>query len=413
MPPTHRDLIYDWNRNIPPQSKLLHRIEFDDETLRDGLQSPSVLQPSIDDRLAILRSMVPLGIHAADIGLPGSGVNHYQAGLALARCIVEERLPIGANCACRTLPADIEAVARLQQEAGLQLEAAMFLGASRLRMLVQQWDEAFLVRSTVDSVRLAKQLGLRVMFVTEDTTRMHPDLILAIYKAAIEEGAERICLSDTVGHTDPQGVTALVHFVDSYAVVGDVKIDWHGHNDRGLAVANALAAVQAGAHRIHGTALGIGERVGNCSMDQLLVNLRLQGIISNDLTSLPDYVQLAADALGMPIPVNYPMLGKDAFRTATGVHASAVLKAGKMGDPWLEDAIYSGVPAAWLGRKQEICIGTLSGRSNAVGVLEVLGLPADDASVDKLFAHGKAGARVLELPEIYEILGIPMPEELK
>ncbi len=388
--------LYDWNHReriairLPP--------EFDDETLRDGLQSPSVVQPPIEDRLAILRSLVPLGIHAADIGLPGSGVDHYNASLALASAIVNERLPIDANCACRTVPAEIDKVAEVQQATGRSIEAAMFLGGSRIRGVVEGWDKERLLQTTITAVDCAIRHGLRVMFVTEDTTRMHPDDISAIYRAAVEHGATRVCLSDTVGYADPYGAAELVRYVRQ--VLGPtIKIDWHGHNDRGLAVANALAAYAAGANRLHGTAMGIGERSGNCPMDTLLVNLRLSGEINNDLSTLPAYVHGAAQSLGVPVPIGFPVVGADAFRTGTGVHAAALIKARPFGNA-VVDAIYSGVPAAWVGREQEIIITTLSGRNGIRAVLQGMGLPHDDATVERVFNTAKAGDRRLNEAQI-------------
>ena len=131
-----------------------------------------------------------------------------------------------------------------------------------------------------------------------------------------------------------------------------MKIDWHGHNDRGLGVINTLAAAHAGADRIHGTALGIGERVGNAAMDQVLINMRLDGWIDTDLTALASYCELASSMTGLVIPPSYPAMGADAFRTGTGVHAAAIIKAIKKGNTALANIVYSGVPADYVGRRQ-------------------------------------------------------------
>lgn len=392
-----RDHIYDWNAR-PGQRQNPVKVEFDDETLRDGLQSPSVVQPPINDRIVLLDHMVALGIHAVDLGLPGSGQDHFQASMALAQHIHAQALPLDANCACRTVVSDIEAVARVQDQTGLSIEAAMFLLGSRVRGVTEGWEMSRLLDTTITAVGRAKDLGLRIMYVTEDTTRAHPDDIALLYGAAIEHGATRVCLSDTVGHADPAGAYALVeHF--RRLLPPSIKIDWHGHNDRGLAVANALAAYQAGVDRLHGTAMGIGERCGNCPMDTLLVNLRLMGVIKNDLTSLMHYVQDAARFLELPVPVGFPVIGEDAFRTGTGVHAAAIVKARKFGTA-MEDAIYSGVPASLVGRKQEIVITTLSGHNGIRNVLEALGLPCDKGTVERVFNHAKAGNRRVEEADI-------------
>ena len=205
--------------------------------------------------------------------------------------------------------------------------------------------------------------GMTVMYVTEDTTRADPDSLRALYSTAIRAGAKRVCIADTVGHATPAGAAAVVKFVQSVVdeCGGGVGIDWHGHRDRDLAIENSLAAMRAGATRLHGAAIGLGERVGNTPMDVLLVNLVLMGNRTADLTTLPEYCQAASEATGVPIPANYPVIGRDAYRTATGVHAAAVIKAYKKKDPELVDAVYSGVPASLVGREQSIEIGPMSG----------------------------------------------------
>jgi 2-isopropylmalate synthase len=243
------------------------------------------------------------------------------------------------------------------------------------------------------------------MYVTEDTCRATPEAVRRLYTAAIEAGARRVCICDTVGHITPWGVRSLVGFVKQVvADTGeDVRIDWHGHNDRGLAVPNTLAAVAAGVDRVHATALGVGERVGNCAMDQLLINLRLMGYIDSDLTSLVEYVRVASEGTGVPIPINYPVFGKDAFRTATGVHAAAIVKAHRKGDQWLADRVYSGVPAGMVGRAQEIEVGFMSGASNVTWWLAQRGIPADDALVKAILQAAKERDRVLDDAEILAI----------
>ena len=155
-----------------------------------------------------------------------------------------------------------------------------------------------------------------VQFVTEDSTRSAPDVLRSLYGVAIRSGAMRVCIADTVGHSTPTGATRLVEFVKGLVAEIDprVRIDWHGHRDRGLSVANALAAWGAGADRCHGTALGVGERSGNSPIELLLVNLQLLGWIDRDLTSLSRYAELASRALGVPIAHNAPIVGADAFK---------------------------------------------------------------------------------------------------
>jgi 2-isopropylmalate synthase len=391
------DLIYDWNARGGDRSEHGGHIEFDDESLRDGLQSPSVVDPPIATKIEILRLMDRLCIQTADIGLPGAGPRAARDVEALAREIVQSKLKIRPNCAARTMIRDIEPIVEISDRVGIPIEACTFIGSSPIRQYVEDWPLDKLIRLTTEAVSYATKHGVRVMYVTEDTTRAHPDTLAELFKAAIGAGAERLCLCDTVGHATPEGVEALVHFARK-VIAGEgaqVRLDWHGHNDRGLGVINSIAAVGAGVDRVHGTALGIGERVGNAPLDQMLVNFRLLGWIDNDLSALGEYCRLVSQASGVPIPVNYPVVGSDAFRTGTGVHAAAVIKALRKGDVWLADMVYSGVPAHLFGGEQRIEIGPMSGESNVIFWLEQHGItPAPDL-VKRIFARAKESDRVL------------------
>ena len=396
-------LIHDWNQDqAGPRPPVL----LNDETLRDGLQSPSIRTPSIDEKIDILRRMDALGIDTADIGLPGAGPGVAADAERLARAIGDERLAIRANCAARTLVADIQPIADIVQRTGVPIECCTFIGSSPVRQYAEGWTLDDLQRISEDAIRFAVREGLTVMFVTEDTTRADPASLRALFSTALRSGASRLCIADTVGHATPAGAAAVVGFVrDVVASVGvEAGIDWHGHQDRGLGVASALAALAAGATRIHGSALGIGERSGNTPMDLLLVNLVMMGYLDRDLTSLPGYCAAVSRACDVPIPMNYPVVGRDAFRTATGVHAAALVKALRKDDRRLMDAVYAAVPASLVGRTQEIDIGPLSGRSNVVFWLESRGLPAPDATVDRLLATAKASNRTLTHDELRRLL---------
>ncbi|HEY0873667.1 MAG TPA: LeuA family protein [Vicinamibacterales bacterium] len=397
-------LIYDWNTvDTPPQRR---EVMLDDETLRDGLQSPSVRTPSIEEKLRILHLIDRLGIDTADIGLPGAGPHVVADVERLAREIVDQRLRVKANCAARTVIADIKPIAEISQKVGIPIECCCFIGSSPLRQYAEGWTIDQLLRLTEEAITFAVGEGLPVMFVTEDTTRADPDTLRRLYSAAIRAGASRVCIADTVGHATPAGTAAVVQFVAGVVNECDatVGIDWHGHRDRDFAVINSLAALEAGATRLHGAAIGIGERVGNTPMDTLLVNLVLMGYIERDLSALGEYCQVVSEATGVPIPANYPVLGRDAFRTATGVHAAAVIKAFRKKDMALVDAVYSGVPASMVGRGQEVDVGPMSGRSNVLFWLERRGIEADEAAVDRIFARAKASSRVLTEDEIRQEL---------
>jgi len=392
-------LIHDWNRTEAPKPPV---VLLDDETLRDGLQSPSVRCPSIDEKLAILHLIDRLGIDTADLGLPGAGPHVVRDVERLAREIADQRMNVQANCAARTVIADIEPIAQISQRVGLPIECCAFIGSSPLRQYAEGWTLDQLLRLTEEAIAFAVGEGLPVMYVTEDTTRADPDTLRALYSTAIRAGARRLCIADTVGHATPHGAAAVVRFVASVVedCGGGVGIDWHGHRDRDFAVVNTLAALDAGATRLHGAAIGIGERVGNTPMDLLLINLVLMGHIARDLSALCEYCETVSAATGVPIPANYPVVGRDAFRTATGVHAAAVIKAFRKNDNDLIDAVYSGVPASLIGREQQIDVGPMSGRSNVVFWLERHGLAATDDLVERIFSKAKASATVLTQDEI-------------
>ena len=396
-------LIYDWNKTSDPKPG---EVLLDDETLRDGLQSPSVRCPTIDEKLHILHLIDRLGIDTANIGLPGAGAHVVQDVERLAREIANERLRVTANCAARTVIADIRPVVEISQRTGLPIECCAFIGSSPLRQYAEGWALDQLLKLTEDAITFAVREGLPVMYVTEDTTRADPDTLRQLYSTAIRAGARRVCVADTVGHATPVGAAAVVRFVGDIVAEcgGGVGIDWHGHRDRDFALANSLAALEAGATRLHGAAIGIGERVGNTPMDTLLVNLVLMGYITRELSALVEYCETVSAATGVPIPPNYPIVGRDAFRTATGVHAAAVIKAFRKNDIELVDAVYSGIPAGLVGRSQEIEVGPMSGKSNVVFWLEKRGLPATDEIVDRVFAKAKASTCVLTEEEILSLV---------
>jgi len=399
VPLSPHPLTYDWNHDAAaPRSVAM----LDDETLRDGLQSPSVRTPTIDEKLDILHRMDALRIDTANIGLPGAGPKIAADVERLARAIAEDGLSIRANCAARTVVADIRPIADIVQRTGVPIECCAFIGSSPIRQYTEGWTLDYLLRTTEEAVAFAAKQGLQVNYVTEDTTRADPESLRQLFTTAIRCGASRLCIADTVGHATPNGARAVVTFVKSViAELGaDVGIDWHGHRDRGFGVASSIAALEAGATRLHGAALGIGERCGNTPLDLLLVNLVMMGYRDQDLAMLPDYCAAVSNALEVPIPPNYPVVGADAFRTATGVHAAAVVKAFRKGDRALMDAVYAAVPASLVGRQQEIEVGPMSGKSNVVFWLESRGLPATEEIVDRIYAAAKSSSRMLTHAQI-------------
>jgi 2-isopropylmalate synthase len=400
------ELVYDWN-TIEPQIRAPgRRVSFDDETLRDGLQSPSVSEPPVEKKIELLHLMDALGIDTADIGLPGAGGTHAAGVERLAREIAEKKLKIRPNCAARTHRNDIVPILEISQRAGIPIEACTFIGSSSVRFYAEDWTLDKLLQMTEEAVTFAVKEGASVMYVTEDTTRAAPETIRALYTTAIQCGAKAVCVCDTVGHSTPDGARSVIRFVKNIIEEqgGNVRLDWHGHQDRGLGVINSIAAIEGGADQVHGSALGMGERVGNTPMDQLLVNLKLMGWIDNDLSRLGEYCRKASEACHWPIPCNYPVFGRDAFRTATGVHAAAVIKSYRKGDTSLADLVYSGVPAGEFGLEQVIEIGPMSGKSNVIYWLEKRGLKADEERVNRIYECAKRSSAVLLEEEIMQLV---------
>ncbi|MCI2430626.1 LeuA family protein [Candidatus Acetothermia bacterium] len=405
------ELIYDWNAlDTPPKPR---DIELSDETLRDGLQSPSIVDPPIEKKRQALHYIHALGIPNANIAMP-TGPRTKAEAIELAREIAKHKLKIHPNCAARTVVADVQAIIDVSQAAGLPIEVSTFIGSSAIRKLAEGWNLEQMQRHVEQAVTLGAKHQLPVMFVTEDTSRAHPDTLRVLYRTAVVCGAYRITLADTVGHSTPRGVRNLVRFIreDVLAKYPKIRVDWHGHNDRGLALANSLAALEAGVDCVHGTILGIGERVGNTALDQLLVNLKLLGWLENDLSKLPEYCRLVAEDCGAPLPFNYPVFGRDAFRTSTGVHAAAVIKAKEKGDDFLANRIYSAVPAELFGRKQEIEIGPASGHHNVEHWLKEHKIAPHPALVQALLERAKHARTVLSEPQIIQIVKTHIQQEV-
>lgn len=404
MPNFEEDLIHEWNGE---DEKPLLPLKLNDETLRDGLQSPSVADPAIGDKIKILHLMEELGCYSADIGLPGAGPQAYNDALALAAEISRADMKLYPYCAARTIENDIIPIIEISQKTGLKIQAALFLFSSPIRQFAEEWSEDRLLKTSEGAINFANKNNIPVMYVTEDTTRSRPETLWRLYKQAIELGVERVCISDTVGHATPSGVKRIVTFFRNLVdeTGADVGIDWHGHKDRGLSVINSITAYFSGADRIHGCALGIGERVGNTPIDLLMVNFKLMGVFDQDLRKLPEYCRLVSTACKVPIPDNYPVIGADAFRTATGVHASAIIKAYKKGDHWLANRVYSGVPADEFGLEQIIEIGPMSGKSNVRYWLERHNIAVTDELVDRIFEKAKRRKNVLTDEEIMDVVG--------
>ena len=393
-------LIFDWNaatgeRRSPLAVTLL------DETLRDGLQSPSVKHPSLAEKLTGLALMNELGIEYVNLGMPSASPRALAETVELCREIERQRFQIRPVCAGRTLLEDVSAIVEVSERAGLAVEASLFVGSSPIRAVAEDWDLDFLLRRSESAIDAARKAFLPVTFVTEDATRARPETLRALFSLAIERGASRICLCDTVGFATPEGAAAVTQFTRE--IVGArFGLDWHGHNDRGLGVANALSAARAGADRLHATALGVGERVGNPAMELLLLNLALCQA-PRSLARVSAYCEHFSRVLGIAVSDNQPLVGKNAFRTATGVHASAIAKA-EAKSQWLGDHVYNLLSAASIGQQAVICIGPMSGASNVQHWLSSHGINPSEPLLRAILARAKSADHVLSDEELLSVV---------
>jgi 2-isopropylmalate synthase len=378
-------------------------VELLDDTLRDGLQNAAVRQPTLDEKRELLHLMAGVGVASVNLGLPGSSSAAFETAEALCLEIVRERLPLAVVCAGRTLEADMRAIVELAERTGLPIEGHAFVGTSTIRAVAEGWDATLIAARTRAALGVLVGAGLSAAFVSEDTTRSRPDVLTELFSVALDAGATRLCLCDTVGHATPSGTRRLLGFTHEFlrSRGARVSLDWHGHNDRGLGLANALAALDAGVSRVHATLLGVGERVGNVQLELVILNLALAGRLPLELEPLSRYASRAAELLDWTIPPNHPLLGENAFRTATGVHAAAIVKARKLGDA-ISDHVYAAVPARAVGRKQEIRIGRMSGRANVVSWLAEHGIEVSDAVVRAVLERARTAEHLLSDDEILE-----------
>jgi 2-isopropylmalate synthase len=315
--------LYDWNRDAPSTVKrlgvgIVRNVAVVDETLRDGMQNATGVATPIAGKIDLLHAMVRVGVDVVSVGLPAAGARYAEDTDHLCREIRDAHLPLVATAAARTVVADVEGIVRAADRSGVPLEVYAFVGSSPIRHFVEGWDTAFLVNAVRGATRAAVKGGLRFCLVTEDTTRSHPDALRTLFRAAVDEGASRFCLCDTTGHVTPYGVEEIVRFARTeLAAMGasKVELDWHGHNDRGLALPTALWAVEAGIDRVHGTGLGVGERVGNTSLELLVHNLGLLGVRrAVPRERLREYCEFAARVLAWTIPPDHPIAGERFLR---------------------------------------------------------------------------------------------------
>lgn len=400
------ELIWDWGEleaNKPRRFGLV------DESPRDGLQSPSIRErPSNVEIIEHICLMDKLGIEYVNVGLPVTpkAVNDIKF---IVREMKTLGLKIKPQVACRTVLRDIEPVPGIVEETGVPIEVCTFIGSSAIRLYAENWQISDLAKLSEQAVAFCVKQGLSVKFVTEDTIRSHPDHLRILFRAALMAGTNGLIVCDTVGGATPNKVRGLINFtktvLKAHGLFTSVTIDWHGHNDLGQGLECAFVAAECGVTNVHGTVLGIGERAGNVPMELLLVNSNYRCNASRNLDSLADYVRLGSSMTHVPIPVNYPCFGADVLTTQTGVHAAAQLKAREKGESWLEDAVYSAVPAKAIGRHHESAIGPMSGKANVIWFCHIHGCPLPSPEqMEKVLNYARETGRILPEQEVIQML---------
>lgn len=372
-----------------------------DTSLRDGLQDAQIRHPSLEEKERLVDILVQVGVEAIDIAIPIARGSHLREAIQLAR-----RIPSNVTVAClaRTDASDIQAAVDLAQGAGRPIETIVFCGASPLRRWVEDWDVTEITEWMAKSVNFASKQGLIPTVATEHTTQTEPEVIKQIYLAGLDNGGQKVCIADTSGAASPISTEKIIRFFRDEVLksFNDVDIDWHGHNDRGLSVINSLVALSAGAQRVHGTAIGIGERAGNTPLEQMLINLKMaRDPKRQDLGAISELATFAAEIFNVPVPPNYPGLGEKVYRTASGIHAAAELKAGQLGLKGTTP--YSAVSPEWVNRETDVVVGPLSGSHNVRFVAERLGIPATNEFIARALDVAKSANRILTDQDIKNI----------
>ena len=395
---TAGEILFTWNerpRGIRPQ------IEIEDDTLRDGLQASFIRKPTIDEKAELIRLSAGIGARHVVLAFPASSPAEFADSQRLLSVIKDHDVPMTPWFLGRAVTEDMEPILRLRDSYGGNVGAAFFIGTSPIRRHVEKWDFGGILERIATTMDYLRRAGLPCSFSVEDASRTPPDEIEQMVELAVRYSAYSIAVCDTVGESTPHGVRLLIGFIKSIISKhsSDLKILWHGHNDRGLALANSIAAIEAGADIIGGAFLGIGERTGNTALEQVIMYLHQTRTGTFDLKGLIPYARKLAAATEFQIPVNAPVVGPQAFATCTGTHAAAVLKAAELGTDF-EDYVFSSIPASELGAMQDIGVGPTSGMANARYVLERGNMPSSAELAAELLAYAKRQRRPLQQDDI-------------
>ena len=396
-----REYLYSWNRLDREQYR---RVRIEEDT-RDALQSARAVQPSTLQRKKLLDLSAKVGVHFAFLGFPAASRREADQCVALVEHIATQRLEIEPVLMARALESDIEPILGIRERSSRDVTADIFIGTSGLRLKVEGWTLDAMLGKIRKAARFASENDLNFRISLEDSTRTAPDELAKSARAAIDAGAKAIILCDTVGDCLPSGASRTTAFVMELIerAGADVDVGWHGHNDKGLSLANALASIEAGASIVSGTFTGMGERTGNIPLEQMILILSEAGNEMYDLRYLTRACELFCLSSRIEMAPGLPIVGRDAFSTSTGTHAAAIRKARAMGRDF-EDLVYSAVSAGALGRAQTLLIGPNSGRGAICAVLEEMSIPATDRTVGLVLHHCKENDRCLESAD--EIRGL-------
>ncbi len=380
-------LLYSWN---PPAKSGLENVEIEDDTLRDGLQGAFVRKPTVDEKIELFTLSSAIGCQHAVVGFPASSPQEMADSRRIVQAIQERGLKQQPWMLSRALVSDLEPIIALQRESDIPIGAAFFMGTSPLRRVVEKWDWDQVLRNVETAVAYCVENGVPFSLSIEDASRTPPEELRQLIQIGAKANGFSISICDTVGESTPDGAAQLVRFTREEIAKenADTRVLWHGHNDRGMAVANSAAAAEAGARIIGGSFLGIGERTGNAALEQVILYLYQNGATQWRIDHLVNYCEKLSEYTNTPISNEMPLIGSQAFATCTGTHSAAVLKARAISVDY-EDYIFSAVPASKLGLPQNIMIGPTSGLANARHVLQRLELPSDDQAASALLEHAK------------------------